>query len=554
MIFLGAFLFRLIGIQWGLANDLHHQSYHPDELPVWAASQQVKPAEFKFTPGFYNYGTLYLTLERVATDVVKAYTPTPVDENSYWRQISEFHLAGRVLTALSGAAMAACLFALMRRWTSAFGAISGALLIAVAPAHVVHSRFQTVDIMAASFLAFSALFALRILPSPVDEEPPPVGRSAILSGLFAGLSTGTKYTGVLGLLTLWAALAIARPKGWLLEGVKGTAVCLLAFVVTTPGVLLDNAAFMRDFKFEMEHSKAGQIEFFHTQIGYLYHVSNLFVGVGFLMTLLGGAGLVVAAYKRRGWALALLAFFIPYFIVIGGSELKFIRYTFPLYVALAAGFAWAMGASHRKRGAYSILVVLGILGVGGMDSGGFRNALLDTVAMAGTDARDAAGAFLKTPEVGRGKTVGLVSDPWFWTPAVYRDAVLPRAAGPSAILSAMSATYDPKVVRSFYPNVDQRIDHWDVHLLTDLKPDYVTFSNFEAVDFERLKRSKNLNPLETLMVSRYEDFATKLRESYKPLRQFGSDSALVAGIVPDQAPDMMYISPVIQIWKRNDLP
>lgn len=551
-VFVFALLLRLIGISWGLANSLHHQSYHPDELLIWGYSQKIDPAHLSFTPGFYNYGTLYLTLLRVLSDMGASYSgylPNGLSTNvdSFWPYVSLCHLLGRIVTAISGAAMAAGVAVMMRRWTSWVGAMAAGLMVAVAPGHVVHSRFQTVDILAAALLTFSALYALKIVPSPVDDESAPrrIGKWSVLSGLFAGLSAGVKYTGILGLLSLWTALALARPKGWVSEGLKGTLTCIAAFVITTPGVVLDRAAFIRDFTFEMAHTKAGHgLEFVHTSSGYLYQLSNLFVGIGFILTLVSVAGLATAAWKRKTWAIALLAFALVYFMVIGGSEVKFLRYTFPLYIALAAGFGWAMGAAYQKKGLYSVLLLVGFIGFMGLDTGGLRWALIDTETMADQDARDQAGAYLKVPQIGGGKVVGLVSDPWFYTPALYEDTGLPRSAGPKAIFETMQRADRPKVTRSLYPSMEARYD-WDPHLLTDVKPDFVVFSNYETVNWERIKRAAD--PDEKPLVDRYETFAAELKSRYKFVNQFGVSSSVTV-------PDMMYVTPVISIWKRNDLP
>ncbi len=551
LLFLGALIFRLMGIRWGLANALHNQSYHPDEIPIWAASQQINPAALSFTPGFYNYGTLYLTLLRLASGLVWALTG-PIrsgDANAFWGYVSACHLAGRAISAVAGSAMSTGVFFLTKRWTSMFGATCAGLLIAVAPAHVVHSRFQTVDILAACLLTFSTLFALRILPNGTVNHTPArnlVQRNAVLSGTLAGLSAATKYTGILGLLTLWAALVIARPKNWVMEGLKGSVAGLTAFIVGAPGIVLDNARFMRDFTFELIHTRTGHgLEFAETSNGYFYHLANLFAGLGFLMTLLGLAALVYAAFLKKSWALALLAFFVPYCVVIGGSEVKFLRYTFPIYIALSLSFGWLMGASNRKRGVYGAVVALGFLGLGGFDSGGFRWAAIDTLQMASADARDSAGAYLRSPGVGKNKVVGLVSDPWFWTPAIFADSSLPRSAG-AAIYRSMQGARDPRVVRTFPPLVEQ----WDSRLLTDIRPDYVTFSNYETANLERIKAASPSDPTEKLQVDRYTDFAKNLVAGYVLERQFGSTSAQNPGV---GIPDMMYVMPEISIWKRKVL-
>ena len=112
-----AFLIRLLGVGWGLPNALHNQSYHPDELVIWSYAQQIEPSKLHFDPGFYNYGTLYLTLLRVASDVVSAYSGS-----EGWAAIGQMHLAGRLLSVLFGAGTVWFVFQMLRRRTHLFGA------------------------------------------------------------------------------------------------------------------------------------------------------------------------------------------------------------------------------------------------------------------------------------------------------------------------------------------------------------------------------------------------------------------------------------------------
>ena len=44
-LFAFAFLLRLFGIGWGLPDEMHHQSFHPDEYFIWQRSQAVEPAQ-----------------------------------------------------------------------------------------------------------------------------------------------------------------------------------------------------------------------------------------------------------------------------------------------------------------------------------------------------------------------------------------------------------------------------------------------------------------------------------------------------------------------------
>src|ERR1700690_1378747 len=85
-LFLAALLLRLVGIGWGLPNDLHNQTYHPDELVNFGVSQQLDIAHGNLTPRFYNYGTAYFIAENIADKVVDAYggAPNAQDAKGLW--------------------------------------------------------------------------------------------------------------------------------------------------------------------------------------------------------------------------------------------------------------------------------------------------------------------------------------------------------------------------------------------------------------------------------------------------------------------------------------
>jgi hypothetical protein len=547
-----ALLFRLIGIGWGLKNDLHNQSYHPDELVIFGYAQTIEPAKGKFTPGFYNYGTLYLTTLRIASDVVTGYTGGPDEKNpdSTWDWASRCHLGGRVVSALAGAGTVAVVFLLLFRFTNLFGSVFGALLVAVAPAHVVHSRFQTVDVLATFFLALSAYYALKLIPGKEPEEVADRAamKFALLSGLFAGLSAGTKYTGILALATLVVALLLSKRPGWIKYGAAGIGMALLAFVVTTPGILLDTAKFMKDFRYEMTHTSTGHgLVFEGTANGFLYHFVNLLVGVGPILTVMGLAGLAFAVFRKQPWALALLAFFVLYYLLIGRAEVKFLRYTFPLYISMAAGFGYLVAEAQRRQGWGRLVVALGIAGIGGLDPGGMRQAAQMTAWMAGEDPRDSAARYLKTN--GAGTSVGLVSDPWFYTPPMYPNTGVSRAVPFEARMQEMRAATDPQVV--FHVPADPTVAPYDFNtdLLTVDRPERVTISSFEYGDLFRLRNVPGLSQLTQLQVDRAKAFQTQLEKDYKPEIGFGGDGLLVQAVH-----DLEYIRPQVSIWKRRDLP
>lgn len=546
--FVVALAIRLVGIGWGLKNDLHNQSYHPDEEVIFMYSQGVDPAHLKFTPGFYNYGTLYLTTLRVASDMTAAYTGGPDLKNadSKWSYIARCNFAGRIISAFAGAGTALVVFFLLLRLSSLIAAGFGAGMLAVAPAHVVHSRFQTVDVLAVLFLALSALYALKVIPKDGDEPftPKQILKWVVLSGVFAGLSAGTKYTGILGVITVLVVLFAYYRADVIKNGLIALAAAIGAFVVTCPGFLLDNEAFMRDFKYEMLHTSTGHgLVFEGTASGFVFHFANLLQGLGTIATFVGIGALVYAAYRRQIWAIALLGFMVPYYILIGRAEVKFIRYTFPLYVGLAVGFGWAVakGHEHRKYGRY--LVGAGILAIGGVDYGGLIGTVRFTGYMTGEDPRDAAARYLKDQAKSNpNMVVGLPEDPWFWSAPLFPDSTISRGSmSPKHRLAEMQLATAPR--ETFYIGPEGNPTQFDTRLITDTKPDFITASTLETADPFRLKGRKDISSEGQALAKQYWDFSRALQEAYDPDRGFGDDLNIVQ--------DLAYVQPRVYVWKRK---
>lgn len=544
IVFVLALALRLLGIGWGLKNELHNQSYHPDELPIWTYSQQLEPAKLKLSPGFYNYGTLYLTGLKIASDMTAAYTgaPDPKNEPSVWAYVSRCHLAGRIVNAVSGSIIVVLVFLILRRFTDNLGASAGALALLVAPGLVVHSRFQTVDVFAACLLAASVYFALRMVP--VDRESfteKHFSKFTLLSAAFAGLSAGTKYTGILGLVSLWVIVVAVRKSKGIPDLVASVFVALVTFVVATPGAITDTEAFKRDVGFEMSKTASGHgLVFAGTSNGYSYHFGNLMSGIGTVVVLLGLAGLAFAAYRKRLWAFSLLAFFLPYYYVIGGAQDKYLRYTFPLYLAIAVGFGYLVWLGHRRGGWARILVATSILGLGSSLAATARV----TAWMMGEDPRDSAAKFVKKECIANpAAVVGLASDPWYWTPPFYPNTASPRFTPFARRIEEMNAVSQPRL--AYYIPADGGHHPFDGRLITEIKPDFVCFSDLESQPRERLVGQNDVSADAKAAGAEFKQFADALNASYDPYKSFGEPGETVE--------DMLYIQPVVHLWKRKSV-
>jgi hypothetical protein len=525
---------RLVGITWGLPNDQRTTSLHPDEPIVLGVARAIQPAQGNFTPGFYNYGTFYMTILRVATDVVNGYGggPQAKDGSDIPAATARYHLAGRVISAVSGAAIGWVVVALMVPLLGRRAALAAGLACALAPGMVVHSRFQTVDVFA-TFLAISSLFwAVKIAMSEAPSLKW-VGYAAVL----AGLSGGTKYTGLLLLIPLLVAVGFSF-RGARLVPAIGMAIgaTVLAFLSATPGALLQTDAFMRDFKYEALHTSQGHgLTFVSTGPGFVYHLSNLAETVSVLGVVIGGIGLAWAIAKRHRWAVVLVVFAVLYYVLIGRAEVKFLRYVFPLVPLVACGFGAAVAFFEQRGGFWRYANVLSIIALTGVGGGGLYSSILYTQWMSQPDPRDAVGQEL----VKEGGSVGIPEDAWFWTATVYPEAAVPRGVPFARRLEAQKLAPVP---------VLQVVDGesrpaWSIRLIDELKPDRITFTSFESDDLQRIQASGSVPAEDKPLVDSFVEFQTALNRDYEVESVTGFDGPKVH--------DLMYIRPTVWVWKRK---
>ncbi|MBL8059949.1 MAG: glycosyltransferase family 39 protein [Chthonomonas sp.] len=523
LLFLAALAIRLVGIDWGLPGPLRITSLHPDEPINWMVTRQAAD----LTPNFYNYGTLFFTIQNLALGLLHLLgLGVSADGSGTTAGLAQEFLTGRLMSALAGAGVVWVVWSFLFKRVHWVGALAGALAAMLSPGMVVHSRFMTVDVMATLFIALSLYWACEALESETM-------RPFILAGLFAGLAAGAKYNGILALAAVLPAVWLSKERLKVGAAALGTAV--VTFVACVPGVFLESEAFMRDFKYEMWHTGAGHgLVFAGTSPGFFYHWSNLFVAMGLLLTCMGLVGLGRLAYRRVPWVFGLLLFFVLYFLLIGKAEVKFMRYVFPLIPVLAIGFGWLVGRmqAHPDRRKWSWGVALAMCAIAGMGRGGLADTTTATFCMLGTDPRDLAALIVK-----KDASVGLVADPWFYTASLYPETVAPRPIPFAERERARLAQTAPRVLRYIPTNPDERVD-WDVRLIDELKPDSIVFSSFEQEGYERM-------PDGSPEKQRYTEFWIALNRDYAYL-----DLSLLGSGLPE-VHDLMYIRPKVQIWKRK---
>lgn len=418
---------RLIGITWGLPDATHVFSYHPDEFHSLRGAFSMALGDLN--PHFFNYGSLSLYLVGAAAalahgeifaSISDAVPGGPILPGA----IRAWTLDARIVTVIFAVATVAVVYAIAREIWNHRAGLAAALLLALAPLHVLHSHYATVDVPGAFFVALALLLAVRMMHAMTL-------RNAAWAGIACGLAASVKYSGALVLVAPLAAWLLAfrdaratpedRPPIGAL--VLPPLAALAAFALTSPYTFLDWPNAWRDISFEMAHMRAGDDLWMMAAWpnGWLFHLSGLALGTGFIMLAASAVGLTSGLAVGRRELLPLLVFGLVAFAVIGNSAVRYARYEMPLLPVLAvlAGglvsndlFAMVRGRMPAWGMAAAITTLLAgsAWGAAVLDQRMLRELVLP-------DARDLALQAIER-EVPAGGTVGLISEPWFYQPPV----------------------------------------------------------------------------------------------------------------------------------------
>ena len=455
----------LWGITWGLPDARHIRSFHPDEWTVIEAAQRVHPfaavSDIHFlNPGFYNYGSLYLYALWLAFNIAQMFGAVVVGLQSDPGNLAALNLTARGVTVAFAVATVLLTWRLGARLFGERVGLGAGLLLAACPLFAVHAHYATVDIPATCWIVAAALAAAtaakvgqrRLRPKQEHDVPaaatkagaeprPPIPAILVVSAAASGLAMGTKYNCAVAIVCSWVAWLwilrddtasrrhATRPStrpaparvfnafyGW--AALSFTAAG--CFLLSTPGYLTDHKLFMSEFLFEVQHSKTGhEYVFTDTASAFIYHVTHsLWVGMGPPLCVISLVGLALGLWRRNRADLLMAAVVLPYYLVIGMAQIKFMRYVIPLlpflciWAARLAFEAVARSGSAAKFVRRAVAVVLCLCGL---------FALVETAAydrlLAGPDVRDQAAAWIEM-NVPQGSSIGMPRTPWFDTPPI----------------------------------------------------------------------------------------------------------------------------------------
>ncbi len=507
---------RFYGIDWGLPDKTHSYSCHPDEFLTVGSAFRIL-SQKTFDPGFYNYPSLYIYVSAAVSGLAAKLA------GSFG--LSLMYLAARCVSAMMGVAAVLAVYWAGRR---AFGISAGliaALVICLAPIHVQHSHFATVDVPCTLFVALALGFALRAGSGGSRWD-------FVLCGVMSGLAAATKYNAGLVVLVLPAAYVVldrhARPS-WLWP-VFGVASAVLAFVAATPSVVLRFPEVVVAIRYEAVHTSTGHgLVFLGTGNGFLYTLrSSMWYGFGPVI-ILAVLGVLAGLWRRDKRIIVLLAFVVPYVALISVSQVRFARYALPMFPALALIAAWwMMDAWKRLRDRRQVLLrtsFLAFLALVILLQVTWSFVLVSQFT--GVDPRDSALRWIRA-KIPAGESIAVIDIPWFYSPPF------------SPEIGGTLATRERGILRSPNPIV--------LNGTVLPEPPWAVVSSFEIEDALRLR---------AIGVDAGEEAQRILRayggvvSRYRVVREFQRNpprSLRVLGLA--RLPhDMRYTSPVITVYR-----
>ncbi len=479
---------------WGNDYGLPH-TYHPDEGHI--VNRAIRFHGGDLDPRFFNWPSLYMYLLSAVYGVVFG---LPGVVESFSQDPVPFYLIGRTLTALMGTATIAVLYVLAAELYGVTVGLLASLFLTVNLLHIRDSHYITTDVPLTFLITVALLFVFRYWR---DGR----GRDAAWAGLVAGLAASMKYPGGLVLLPLALAhLLRGRPPRrawrWLASPtmILAGGLALVGFLIGTPYAVLTPLAFVRGVLSELREVHTVQFGNEADMNAYLFHLLHSFPeGMGVALFLLALSGLVVALLRHGRGEVILLAFPLPYFLVIGSWNSRFERYTLPLlpFLALLAALGlvvlatWLHQRAARLPGrlvgtwrpglglalAAAVLVGPEVVRIGHWH-----------VLLARPDTREVAGEWIER-EIPAGSRIAM--EPY--SPAIRLSPAMVRAErerlGDTVAATITRHRYD-QFLASPAARAEQgywlvRLNRYDLDRLLQGKVEYVVLSGFTYQRYQR---------------------------------------------------------------------
>lgn len=349
-VLLGFFL-RIVGLNWD--QGLH---IHPDERMLIMVAQNIN--FFKnLDPNFFNYGSLPIYLLSGGAQLIHAFVPSNLSLYDSLLPIGRvFSMVADILVIVLVQRLSWKLF------KNKNISVLSPLLYALSFFPIQNSHFFIVD----TFLTLFLLLTLYCIVLYFEKTT--TIRLLFIAIAFAAAIT-TKVTPII-FLPLIFCLILFKNKQNIKKGIIHAVYCLVLLCVFAfifmPFAFLHWQKFIADISVQIKLSSDPYVFPYTLQyVGatpYLYYLKNIFLwGLGPIISLLSLVGLVRLLYrlKLNNFRISLfLIFYLYFFLLLGGTAVKFMRYMLPIYPFITILAGYGLETIRKRTGNKNIVLIL----------------------------------------------------------------------------------------------------------------------------------------------------------------------------------------------------
>lgn len=328
---------RLYGIEWGLPTSLHPDySYHPDEAPLLVWSQWLSQGQLVAKQFIYG-GTFYYVILRACIYFGGSFSEAIGGFNI----LANAMLVARYLQVFLALVTVLLVYECGRLLYDRKSGLVAALVLALAPAHIVATQTVRPDAISAFLVALIAWMAVKLLRSENHDQR----RLLVYTGIAIGATAAFRLPLIgFGLMPVIAYVAARqRTSGdllskclfswnalWLILAI------ILTYVVLSPHSLMYPEAFIAGIKVTASYETTVYPDAVgHGPIIFQYAWRLLYQALGYPGYYLALTGIIFALVRRRVEDMIVLAGIGLYFIMLASVSLTLVRYTLPILPLLA---------------------------------------------------------------------------------------------------------------------------------------------------------------------------------------------------------------------------
>lgn len=333
------FALRLFGINWDQGFHLH-----PDERQLIFVADQIN--FFKnLNPNFFNYGSLPVYLLKGSAQLFDLILPTSL------ATYDGMLFLGRYFSILADLGTIYLIFKIsLLLFKDRKIALFSSFFYAIAFFPIQNSHFFIVDTFLTFFITLLIFALLRYLKKPIPQD-------VVLIAFAAACAATTKITAVL-FLPFIALVLFVKTKTLKDISIFSFFFLLFSFLFM-PYAYLNWQKFLQDISLQLQLSSNPYIFPYTLQyvatVPYFYYLKNIFLwGLGPViagLSILGLFFIIRNLFVRvkdqvslnTKYVMLTTLFYLFYFLVVGRSAVKFMRYMLPMYpfFAILAGYSFS---------------------------------------------------------------------------------------------------------------------------------------------------------------------------------------------------------------------